>query len=342
MKEKSRTILVHVGLGQSGSTSMFSVFDDSRFGFDLLTPRASREEVMYSLLEGLDAGSFKSEKFRELIDNGIANCDPDRTPVISSEGLTRSDFFQSSLNLEVEAFAHRLKSSLSQYDIKILLVVREQRSLFISKYRKYVEKFGGNLSLNKFVRTQPSRQHIPIDREHLLAGNFNYSKLHDFYSSLFGDENVLTLPMEMMKGDPAEFLGRIATLVHNKDNNTKLAIPSLNPHGALGLTEAFRYFNKVYSPISPSYLGFINPSCVPDINHLMIKRRTFSRAFFKIRNFVVSKISAIFGAEITRKEKQKQYEKLDALLGKYYAKSNSSLSNSIGVSLSKYGYKTDD
>ena len=94
MVTQKRKILVHVGLGQSGSTSLFSIFNDPRFGYELLTPRSTREEVMFALFEGLEAGEYDSSAFRCYVSDQIEVRKSDRTPVISSEGLTRLGFFQ--------------------------------------------------------------------------------------------------------------------------------------------------------------------------------------------------------------------------------------------------------
>lgn len=339
MVTQKRKILVHVGLGQSGSTSLFSIFDDPRFGYELLTPRATREEVMFALFEGLEAGEFDPSAFRCYVQDQIEVRKSDRTPVISSEGLTRLGFFQKGLNLQVEAFAHRLKVALPDYDIKILLIVREQRSLFVSKYRKYVEKFGGNVKLAKFVRVERSRQYVPIDREHLYAGNFDYAKLYRAYASIFGAENVLVLPMEMMGSEPQEFLFRVSTLVQSKPT-IDVDIPALNPHGRLGSTNALRLFNLIYSPISPSLLGFMNPHLVPDINSIIMRRKSFARAFTKIRNLVTKMVSSAMGRDRLKLEKQDQFDTLDAVLGNFFVESNLWLSRETSVDFSEYGYKT--
>jgi hypothetical protein len=335
----AQTLLVHVGLGQSGSTTLFNIFEDAEYGFNLLTPRETREEVMYRLFEGRAAGEYDAQTVRDFFVPKVAQSAPGQIPVISSEGLTRLGFFQSGINLEIEAFAHRLKTTFPDFNVKILLVVREQHRLLRSKYRKYVEKFGGNLPISAFVRAERSRQIVPIDREHQFAGNFAFDKHHSLYSGIFGAENTLTLPMEMLSQEPQCFFNRVYDLC-GAPRVTVPASPALNAHGRLSSSAVLRAFNLVYSPLSPSVLGFLNPRVVPDINSLMLPRRTFARAFTKVRNASAQVLAKLPMIPSQDQELKHQLQSLKAALGDYYAESNDRLGELNGVDFSQYGYET--
>jgi hypothetical protein len=104
---------------------------------------------------------------------------------------------------DTKEIADRLRAVFS--DGRILVVVREQRSMIVSTYKQYV-KAGGPCTVEDFL--QPGADQgwrIPLfDFEY-----FEYHRLLGYYRSLFGADNVLALPYEELVRDRRGFLARI-------------------------------------------------------------------------------------------------------------------------------------
>jgi hypothetical protein len=78
----------------------------------------------------------------------------------------------------------------------ILIVTRGFRSMIMSSYSQYVRS-GGSLSLEELVGN--AQRENPWD----------YDWLSDLYRKRFGPEKVLVLPWELLRDDPAAFVGHI-------------------------------------------------------------------------------------------------------------------------------------
>ena len=104
---------------------------------------------------------------------------------------------------DTKEIADRLRAVFS--DGRILVVVREQRSMIVSTYKQYV-KAGGPCTVEDFL--QPGADQgwrIPLfDFEY-----FEYHRLLGYYRSLFGADNVLALPYDELVRDRRGFLARI-------------------------------------------------------------------------------------------------------------------------------------
>jgi hypothetical protein len=123
-----------------------------------------------------------------------------RTPVVCWGRLAGQAF---SGGYDTKEIADRLKAVFPEG--RVLVVVREQRSMIVSTYKQYV-KAGGPSSVEDFF--QPGSEQgwrIPMfDFEY-----FEYHRLLGYYRNLFGPENVLALPYEQLVRDRRAFLSRI-------------------------------------------------------------------------------------------------------------------------------------
>lgn len=96
---------------------------------------------------------------------------------------------------------HRVKQVFP--NARILIVVREQRSMILSSYIQNLES-GGADSLRQFADGRWESAY-PALTSHF----FKYDRLIRLYQSAFGPENVLALPMEMIGSRPRDFIERI-------------------------------------------------------------------------------------------------------------------------------------
>src|SRR5690606_25747219 len=88
---------------------------------------------------------------------------------------------------------------------KVLITVREQRSFALSAYREYIAQGGAN-PLRDFIGTgQEPESFTPILRPEFLM----YDRVVAHCQTLFGDENLLVLPYELLRRDPPAYLARL-------------------------------------------------------------------------------------------------------------------------------------
>ncbi|MEM6971777.1 MAG: hypothetical protein AAF577_03145 [Pseudomonadota bacterium] len=93
-------------------------------------------------------------------------------------------------------------------DIRVLIVVREQRSFAWSAYRQYLRD-GGILKLEEFIgRPGLTPSFTPWLRPDYLE--FHHAVAH--WQGAIGAQHVTVLPYEMLRGDPAAFMAAIAPL----------------------------------------------------------------------------------------------------------------------------------
>ena len=86
---------------------------------------------------------------------------------------------------------------------KVLIVIREQKSMLYSAYSQYI-KGGGSYSIKEYL--------FPKTKKVKGLFKFNYLEYHhliEYYYKYFGKNNVLVLPYEMMKEDQERFLQNI-------------------------------------------------------------------------------------------------------------------------------------
>ena len=97
--------------------------------------------------------------------------------------------------------ADRLHETYGQ--ARIIIVVREQAGIILSSYRHY-SRAGGVVSLRRYLRGHTNRDLPTFGLDH-----FKYHRLIAYYHGLFGERNVLILPIELLREEPSEFLARL-------------------------------------------------------------------------------------------------------------------------------------
>jgi hypothetical protein len=91
-------------------------------------------------------------------------------------------------------------------EARILIVIREQRSMIVSTYKQYVNA-GGEAKLEHFLRPAKQREWRVPGFDY---GHFAYDRLIGHYRSLYGGDSVLVLPYEQFVRDPRGFVEAIA------------------------------------------------------------------------------------------------------------------------------------
>jgi hypothetical protein len=187
--------LLHIGYHKTGTTWLQRhVFGDPESGFSQMGG-AQR-------LIAVDPFDFKPQRIRRQMGRMMGGAQG-LVPVLSSERLSGEPHFG---GYDSELIADRLAAVFPE--ARILLVVREQTSMFLSLYKEYIRR-GGAASLRQYLAAPSDGYWMPQFRFEFLE----YHRLIRYYQGLFGAESVLVLPYELLQARPGAFLGRIGEFV---------------------------------------------------------------------------------------------------------------------------------
>jgi hypothetical protein len=165
-------------------------------------------------------------------------------PVISDETLCGDPIQRRYTGRDV---ADRLYEAFPR--AKVLIGIREQKSMAISAFREYIF-MGGTLTLEDFVGSgNEPLSFTPILREDFLA----YHHVVDYYQKLYGRENVLVLPIEQLQRDRVSYIQTLRRFCGCRGEFDTDAGPSHVGWSAIALA-ARRTLNPLV-PISPLSLG---------------------------------------------------------------------------------------
>lgn len=200
-------LLIHIGYPKTASTWLqHGIFKDEKMGFispwrgDWSDGIAVREFIT------VDSFSFSPINAYSAFENGLKEAQQKHLcPVLSQEMLSCNFLDQNGYwGKEV---AKRLHDVFPQ--AKILIVIREQKSMIFSAYGQYIRN-GGRRSIEQFISTQNIRPGLyPLFRLYSLK----YDYLIKYYQDLFGENQILVLPFELLKKDANLYLKKIFEFV---------------------------------------------------------------------------------------------------------------------------------
>jgi hypothetical protein len=194
-------LLLHVGYPKTASTwlqrYLFSWPGTGMRGLGKEGRRHPVRELVRIQPFEFDAADFRS-RFEPLL--GAIGADG-LLPVLSFERLSGHPF---SGGHDAKELAQRLKDVFPE--AKVLIVIREQRSMVVSTYKWYVIK-GGPCTLRRFVKSPSSgSRRVPW----FNLEQFEYHRLIQHYRMLFGDDAVHVMPFERFVRDPQAFVSELA------------------------------------------------------------------------------------------------------------------------------------
>jgi hypothetical protein len=193
--------LVHIGYHKTGTNWLQEeLFGNPRTGYRWLGKQPLTHPV-HTLVRArpfdFDAAAVRSE-FEPML------TDAEREGLLPVVSFPRLSGHPYSGGYDSRLIADRIAQVFP--DARILIVIREQRSMIVSTYKQYVNA-GGEAKLEHFL--QPAKQ-----REWRIPGfdygHFAYDRLIGYYRSLYGADAVLVLPYEQFVADGAGFVEAIA------------------------------------------------------------------------------------------------------------------------------------
>lgn len=184
----------HVGMQKCGSTKIQSYFASHK-DINLI----SEKNPIRLLIANAPLITYNETKSREAFCHQINQRQiPNQLTVISAEAFSGTFYSGHFAAMNV---ADRIKGFVP--DSRIILSLREQRSLLSSIYRWYVRK-GGTLSCRDFL-TQKHSMRCPS----FTWQAYQFHHLVEKYFELFGSENVLVLLMDDLTHKPEDFFNAI-------------------------------------------------------------------------------------------------------------------------------------
>lgn len=293
-------IIVHIGYHKTGTTYLQKK----------IYPNIQNLKYYDYLSENLFPGMSSKSSFDvdlDRINEKLNSLGHDRI-LYSQEGLVGPLFYNSGIN------AKEIADNLKKLNVsKIIITLRNQVSLIDSIYRQYIQE-GGVARFNHFIKGW----RYSFDLDHL-----NFYRLINYYSSLFGKENVLIILSEQIRENEAEVIRQLENFTNGTyiENNK-----NLNP----------RQSNISLSNLSIILLRFINhftysnhrPSCA-------ILPNNFTT--WKIRYALQRLIDPYLFSRISGRKLLINKKTIDFLSGHYRA-NNVKLQKEYDLDIARYGY----
>jgi Sulfotransferase family len=299
--------LLHIGYHKTGTTWLQRhVFGDSETGFSQMGG-AQR-------LIAVNPFDFRPKRIRKQMGRKIDQAQAQGlVPVLSSERLSGEPHFG---GYDSELIADRLAAVFP--DARILVVVREQTSMFLSIYKEYIRR-GGAASLRQYLAAPRDGYWMPQFRFEFLE----YHRLIARYQKLFGAESVMVLPYELLLAQPGTFLGQIGEFV---------GLPVVEPQ-VRRLNVSFSAFALALKRHANRYFvldGPVNPAPPFD---------------FPTSNATLERICRVLDSKLplaVREGHERRWRRQAAqVVGTRYAQSNALCTELTGLDLKTFGYVCD-
>lgn len=202
---------------------------------------------------------------------------------------------------------------------RILIIIREQRSVILSYHLQYLKE-GGALGLKRMLN--PVDEHFTIRQGQFDRRYFQYSHLISLYDSVFGRERVVVLPYELFMKNRSlwvsSFEESLGISVSDCDFNKRV-----NPSRSILITSAHKMLNRfiVDTQLSPG--GFVRSS---------LPRRSIEKVSPFVNRF-------LWSDKIDKKVHKRRYEWLNEFLQDYYHEDNKVVTERCKFDLEQLGYR---
>jgi hypothetical protein len=304
----SDPILIHIGYHKTATSWLQKcIFSREDMGFLSPWTVTTGEAIQHFVIA--NEFRFDATRARHAFQGGMDNAiERSLMPVLSHQDLCGYAMYGRYYGRVV---AERLYQSFP--GARILIGIREQKSMLLSQYRQYLRQDGVH-SLDAFIGTGDERAGFaPIFRlDHL-----EYDLLVEHYQRLFGRANVLVMPIELLYENPNQYVEQILDFC-GSPQNCDLSYPSENVGwGGLALTLR-RRLNRI-CPADP----------------LGRKPHFLNRALYKSCEIANRLIPQKLHKAVDRRWKQA----IERRVGHDYRLSNQRLEKLTGTNLTRFGYE---
>ncbi len=298
-------ILIHLGYPKCASSWLQQVmFADEKTGF--FAPWGAKSKEAKKQFINVDDSSFNADQVRKLYETGLqAATQQNLVPLLSHEHFS-GDLTSKGWKQEV---ADRLYATFPE--ARILVIIREQKSILLSAYGQCI-KFGMTPTIEEFFGTIPTDEKQADYSNPIFKLDFvKYDSLIEYYQNLFGKENVLILPFELLKKNQHHFAQTILDF-----SNSKGSLP------------------EKQSTRNPGYGG----------GKLVVKRQLnfLVPRYNKIGMHITGKLSAaadkIIPASLNERIENRWKQFIEQRVGNSFYQSNQRTSRLIGINLADLGY----
>ena len=317
----SSNILIHIGLRKSGSNWLRSnLFGPDDRGFwvpgDMATPGMTRGWVFMRqlFLDDLDRllpdEEFDPAALRAQLEPLVVPAG--KCAVFTAARLGGHPY---SNGIDRSQLCNRVKQVFP--NARILIVIREQRSMILSSYIQHLE-VGGADSMQQFTdgKWDGSR---PVLTPHF----FKYDRLVRLYQGVFGAENVLTLPMEMIGANPQDFINRICRF-SNIDTPEDLPFH-------IKANERVAYFPYIaLRRIVPLFRSSKGNAYGPALLGRKLGK--------SVHLWMVDAVGKVVPRSLDNWTKERLRRQIEEITGDTYAASNRATEKLIGMDLGAFGY----
>lgn len=310
MTQQIAPLLLHVGYHKTGSTWLQKVFFcNAARGFAQIG--RPRHNIAQDFVRP-DVFDFSPAYTREL----YAGCQD----AASAKGLTlvvsheRLSGYPGSGGYDRKQISERLAEVFP--GAKVLIVIREQISLICSMYSQYITD-GGGLTYKEFFNwPEPGLGRMPYFRYSF----YEFDRLIDQYQTLFGKDNVLVLPLELMSRDHEQFLASISRFCGH-DPQPVGQMELANEKRPYVMQQCQRIANRL---LSRNELGA----------DMLINLPSLPKRFARLRPLFETLVPAALDSRLHSRLK----EKVSAAAGARYYESNRRTCLLTGLRLDLYGY----
>lgn len=188
--------LIHIGYPKAASTWLQqTIFSDEGAGFYAPWGFPSGDAIEQFVLT--NSFRFCAKSARQFFASGLQEAaEKNLIPVLSQESLIGNQVRGCYWTKDV---ADRIYETFPE--ARILILIREQKAAIASSYRQYIRK-GETGTLDCFLGTDKPRQ--PGIGPICMLDRLEYDLPIAYYQKLFGKNNVLVLPMELLKTNPKQ------------------------------------------------------------------------------------------------------------------------------------------
>ena len=276
-------------------------------------------------------------EIRNNINNYFATIDQDKI-LISWESLIGEAALSFFNNYYITEFIYRLFPNA-----KIILTIRKQDDFVESLYKQLIKE-GFSAPINKFLNYKNDKfnNYLPIYYHdvNIDIKTINYLYYYNNYKKVFGANNVLVLPYELLKYNKNDFLKRLCFFFDinsfNSDNKNLIVHRSYSySHTKLAL-----FLNRFFIWPGRNGNGFIPQRPFTKIIEKK-NNNTFCKILKLINNRLTLSFLVTFIVKILRLRNNKgnfinEYKR--KLIMNLHKKSNSILDEELNLNLKKFGY----